>query len=234
MPEISIKYCFELKELKRREIIELTLDDKTIEPTSRNVSEYHDWMRLEYNQCSHCPLESESNEYCPVALSLAGVIEKFSDVTSHDEVRLMVMTSDRNIAQSTTAQRAISSLIGLLIATSGCPYSEFLKPLARFHLPLASEEETMFRAAGSYLLAQFFLDKDGNDFDTELGGLRKIYDDMHLVNTSIADRVRSATVADSSVNAVVLLDMSTNLMPYVIEDHLNDIRHLFDAYLRAA
>lgn len=233
MPEINIKYCFELKEKNRREIIELRLDDKTIEPINKSLDEYQEWMQLENNQCSHCPLDKAENKYCPVAVSLSSVIEKFSDITSHDEVKLMVLTSDRNIAQTTTAQRAISSLIGLLIATSGCPFTEYLKPMARFHLPLASEEETMFRAAGSYLLAQFFLGKNGKHIDFELTGLKKIYDDMHIVNTAIADRVRSATQADSSVNAVILLDMFTNLMPYVIEDHLDDIRHLFNPYLKA-
>jgi hypothetical protein len=32
-----------------------------------------------------------------------------------------------------------------------------VKPMARFHLPLASEEETIYRATTMYLLAQYFL-----------------------------------------------------------------------------
>ena len=37
------------------------------------------------------------------------------------------------------------------MALSGCPVLEQLKPMARFHLPFASVEETIYRAASMYL-----------------------------------------------------------------------------------
>jgi hypothetical protein len=61
----------------------------------------------------------------------------------------------------------------------------------------------------------------------------KIYDDLHILNASIAGRLKSATKTDSSVNAIILLDMFTNLVPYSIEEHMDEIRHLFDAYLKS-
>jgi hypothetical protein len=106
-----------------------------------------------------------------------------------------------------------------------------MKPMARFHLPLATEEDTIFRAAGMYLLAQFFLKRDGAEADLELVGLTEIYKNLHVVNTSIAERIKSIAVTDSSTNAVIILDTFANIMPFVIEDHLDEIRHLFSAYL---
>ena len=47
----------------------------------------------------------------------------------------------------------------------------------------------------------------------------------------IAERIRSATRADSSVNAVVLLDMISNLMPFVLDEQLLRLRHLFSSYI---
>jgi hypothetical protein len=46
--------------------------------------------------------------------------------------------------------------MGLLIAGSSCPYTHFFKPMARFHLPFANKDETLWRAAATYLLARYF------------------------------------------------------------------------------
>jgi hypothetical protein len=121
--------------------------------------------------------------------------------------------------------------MGLVMATSGCPHTAFFKPMARFHLPLASEEETVYRATSMYLLAQYFLKKEGQNADLELKGLREIYHNMHTVNTAIAERLRGASETDSTVNAIVLLDMYALTLPYVIDESLEEIRHLFRPFL---
>ena len=59
------------------------------------------------------------------------------------------------------------------MATSGCPHMDFFKPMARFHLPLANAEETVYRATSMYLLAQYFLQREGKEADMELEGLKK-------------------------------------------------------------
>jgi len=226
---IEIRYCFEFDDHNNEEFL-LKLNDKTLEVINGTSGDFPEWIKLENHQCPHCPLVSSDHPNCPVALSLSSVINKFDKVVSYDELDLKVITGARQVKQRTTAQKAISSLLGLLFATSGCPYTNYLKPMARFHLPLASEEDTIFRAAGMYLLAQYFLKKKGGKSDLELDGLKKIYDDLHQLNMSIADRVRSTTQNDSSVNAVILLDMFTNLMPFVIDEQLNEIQCFFDSY----
>jgi hypothetical protein len=229
--EIHVSYRFRLHD-ETVEVMDLTLDGRSLE-VDRACTDDPDWARLEFNQCPHCPLDPAEHAYCPVAAGIADVILRFDGVFSHDEVDLEVVTGERTITSHTTAQRAIGSLLGLLIATSGCPYTNYLKPMARFHLPLASEEETIFRIAGMYLLAQYFMKHDGGNADLDLAGLMKIYDDLHILNTSIAGRLKSATKTDSSVNAIILLDMFTNLVPYSIEERMDEIRHLFDAYLKS-
>jgi len=230
MDVIEIRYCFHLDK-QRREVFDVRLDTRRLEAIDEPDRNLPAWTRLGFHQCSHCPLNGDTHPNCPVAVSLADVIDRFDNVVSHDEIDLEVITEARRFSQRTTAQRAIGSLLGLLFATSGCPHTDFLKPMARFHLPLASEEDTIFRAAGMYLLAQYFLRAEGKEGDLELAGLKQIYTNLHLLNTMMAERIRSATQTDSSVNAVILLDLFTNLMPYVIDDHLTEIRHLFDAYL---
>ena len=230
MGNINIQYKFNLN-AEKCETFVLCLDEESMEPVEQRT-DLPEWTQLESHQCSHCPLDSQTHKNCPVAVNLVDVIESFENVVSHDEVDLEVTTSERHVCAHTTAQRGISSLFGLLMATSGCPYTDFLKPMARFHLPLASEQETIFRASGMYLLAQYFMGEQAESGEEDFAGLTKIYEDLHILNTTLAQRLRSATQTDSSINAVILLDMFTNLMPYVIEDHLDEIKYLFNAYLK--
>lgn len=230
MGVIKIRYCFDL-DVRRREVFNLELDAETLELISDPGDEVPAWTKLEFHQCSHCPLNASVRPLCPVAMSLSNVIERFEHVNSYDEIHLEVETEERKVSQTTTAQRGISSLLGLLFAASGCPHTNFMKPMARFHLPLATEDETIYRATGMYLLAKYFIQTSGKPADLELDGLMKIYDNLHTLNIYMADRVRSATKADSSTNAVVLLDMLTHLVPIVIEDQLEEVRHLFTAYV---
>lgn len=230
MNPISIRYLFTLKD-GRTEVFDVQLDPNALELLNPPTADLPEWTRLEFHQCSHCPFTSATQPRCPVAVALVGVIGHFNNVVSHNEVDLTVITNERQVSQKTTAQKGISSLVGLLFATSGCPHTGYLKPMARYHLPLASEDETYYRATGMYLLAQYFLRIQGKEADLELEGLKVIYQNLHKVNTMIAERIRSATRADSSVNAVVLLDMISNLMPFVLDEQLFRLRHLFSSYI---
>ncbi|MHB8791427.1 MAG: DUF6901 family protein [Desulfobulbaceae bacterium] len=230
MAPITIRYLFSMKG-DRCEEFDVQIDPETLEILNPPTENLPDWTRLEFHQCSHCPFTSAVHPYCPVAVSLISVIGHFNNVVSHNEIDLTVITNERQVSQKTTAQKGISSLIGLLFATSGCPHTGFLKPMARYHLPLASEDETYYRATGMYLLAQYFLRNEGREADLELDGLKLIYHNLHKLNTMIAERIRSATRADSSVNAVVLLDMISNLMPFVLDEQLHQLRHLFSSYI---
>jgi hypothetical protein len=230
MANLEISYTFKFGD-RREEIVQLVIDPRTIEMVNRPDQDLPGWTRLEYEQCPHCPLASGEVPNCPVAVSLIEVVRRFEGVMSYDRVDLEVVTAERKITQNIDAQKAISSLVGLLISTSGCPHAGYFKPMARYHLPLASVEETVFRATGMYLLAQFFLNKTGKSVDCDLQGLTRIYHNMHLLNISVAERLRSATGTDSSINAVIILDIFTQTVNFVVEDHLREIRHLFEPYL---
>jgi hypothetical protein len=227
---IEIKYSFKFAD-RPPEIIALQLDARTLEVVKRPSGDLPEWTRLGYHQCSHCPLDLLKTRHCPVALSLIDVVRRFCDVKSHEAVDLEVVTIERKVSQYTVAQRGISSLLGLLISTSGCPHTDFFKPMARFHLPLASEADTLFRVSGMFLLGQYFRNKEGKQEAAELYGLRKIYENMHLLNVKIAERLRSATKADSSVNAVIVLDVFTHNFHYEFEEELVELRSLFLPYL---
>jgi hypothetical protein len=142
-----------------------------------------------------------------------------------------VTQPEREIHSKVSAQRAVSSLMGLLIATCGCPDVAWLRPMARFHLPLATEEETIYRATSMYLLAQYFRQRAGSEPDLSLQGLRARYQRLHEINVAMAERLRSAVGKDAPVNAVVLLDLFAKAMPYSVDASVAELEYLFRAYL---
>ncbi|MBN1254913.1 MAG: hypothetical protein JXA50_06540 [Deltaproteobacteria bacterium] len=229
MEIITIRYYLTLPE-GVRETFTVKLDVAKLELVDNIPDSLPTWAQLDFCQCSHCPFTPAECPYCPLAANLVPIVERFEGLISYSEIAVDVMTAERFITQHTTVQRGMSSLMGLVMATSGCPYMAFFKPMARFHLPFASAEETVYRATSMYLLAQYFLNKEGHNADLTLAGLREIYYDIEVVNVAVAKRLRAATEADSAVNAIILLDIYTKAMPVVIEESLGEIRYLFTPY----
>lgn len=230
MEEIKITYRFVLtdKEIE----IPIQLDGESLllkrdEPER----EFPQWVDLEYHCCENCTLSRNEHSHCPVMVNLYEVQKEFDTIMSYEEVSLEVLTKDRTVIQNTTAQRALSSLVGLIMATSGCPHTQFFKPMARFHLPLANKDETLFRATSMYLLAQYIRAHKGLEPDFELTGLSDIYHNMETVNAAIAERLREASKADATANAVILLDLFAKIVPLVIDKSLEKIEYLFDSYI---
>jgi hypothetical protein len=230
MNSLVIEYRFRLSDDKTEEFL-VELDPVKLNLLMEIPENLPLWTELGFHQCPNCPLETESQRYCPLALSILGIVEHFDHVLSYDIIHLEVLTEGRHISQRTSAQQGLSSLMGLLIATSGCPHTEYFKPMARFHLPLASRDETVYRAVSTYLLAQYFIQKEGVEADFQLEGLKKIYDNIQLVNYSVARRLRAASEADSPVNAIVILDTYAKAVPFLIDDSLDCIRYLFDPFI---
>lgn len=233
MNSVHIIYRIKLNE-GAPEVFDFRLAETTFDLISEAVSDPPPWTRLEYRQCSHCPLSKEEHTYCPLALQLHSIVDRFHDTRSIDEVVVEVVTEERHVRQRTALQRVIASMLDLVYPICGCPKTAFMKPLARFHLPLCSEEETIFRVTGMYLLAQYFLSRtaSGNG-RIEFDGLTDIYNDLHILNAAVASRLQSATQSDSSKNAITLLDMYSTLVPLLLEDELAEMRGFFQAYLPA-
>jgi len=229
---LVIEYRFRLQD-NSEELFSIRLDPQTLETLPDPAAEpLPGWTMLSFAQCASCPLTETSSPHCPAAANLAPIVQRGEKLISIDLVDLQVTTAERIILQQTTAQRALCSLMGLVIATSGCPHTAFFKPMARFHLPLANEEETIFRATATYMLAQYFVKNGGGQADFNLEELTTLYRTMQEVNLAMAARVRSASKTDSSVNAIVLLDMYAKALPYVIKQSLEELRYLFEPFLK--
>ncbi len=225
---LRIDYRFTLPN-KRREDISLLFDRTTLVLRNPLQQAPPFWTDLTFNQCPHCPLSRAEYPHCPVALNLVTVYHRMGKLMSFDKVTVNVITEQRRIYARCSAQEAISSIMGLMIAASKCPHTHFLKPMARFHLPFASKEETIWRALATYLLARHF--EGQKKADLSLDGLVKIYDNIARINDSMVMRLRAASRKDSMVNALVHLDVFAKFMMPPMEDTLASIRALFEPFL---
>lgn len=189
------------------------------------------WAMLTFNKCAICPLSEKDHVYCPISANLAGVVEEFKNLLSHERVSVTVACEERFYGKETTVQGGLSPLLGIIMTTSGCPVMEQLKPMVRFHLPFASLDETIFRGVVMYLLAQYFRKQDGKSAEWSLDGLAAIYAEVGQVNRDFANRMRAAARKDANVNALVNLDVFATMMALAADDTLNRLKPYFSAHL---
>ncbi len=206
----------------------LSFDDDTYRIINDEDIDRPEWARLENHKCENCPLGAEV-EWCPAALVMAQIVPKFRSYYSYEKVVVEVQTPSRKISANTTFQKALASLMGLALATSGCPRTRFLRPMARFHLPFSDEQETVFRSLSTHLLKSYVENQQSGEFrEVDFDGLRESYKQVSIVNGFLADRVRSAVEEDAAINAVVTLDLFAAITPSDTDGGFKHIAGVFE------
>ncbi|HXT21569.1 MAG TPA: hypothetical protein VN811_06530 [Thermoanaerobaculia bacterium] len=190
------------------------------------TAELPSWTALTFHQCGNCPYSTADTRRCPAATDVFRIAERFADQLSYDRVHVRVQRGDRSYEMDCDVQTGLGSLLGLAMASSGCPILGQLRGLARFHLPFAEFEETLFRTVGLYLLRQYFISKDGGIPDFELVGLAQLYDDLQEVNRAFKRRIEAISPRDASINAVTLLFSLSALVAMQLDSGLEQLRQL--------
>ena len=182
-----------------------------------------DWALLEFNKCANCNIKG-STKYCPAALSMANFLPSFANAFSYTRAIVQVETANRIIVSKTSLQAAVASLVGLTMATSGCPRTEFLRPMARFHLPFADQRETAFRSLGTWLLSEYIRSgANGTPVSLSFDGLKSAYAEVSQVNATFAERLRAVVTHDAALNAIIILDTFAMLTPDNVNYGFEDI-----------
>ncbi len=221
-----IRYRFDLPDGSQRRI-DLEFDAENFRLTNPPPAAPPFWTDLKFNQCANCPLSPAEHGHCPAAVQMAPVVESLKALVSFDTVGVTVIQVERTISVETSVQQAMSSVLGLIMATAGCPWMDRLRPMARFHLPFASEAETIYRSVCMFLLARHLHgDADSAGFDA----LQQLYENLHVVNRDMSRRLGAATRTDPARNALALLDAYTTLLPAALESSLDELKPLFDAW----
>lgn len=221
-------YYFTQDNGEKREF-HIKLHTRTLELIHEPYGTLPTWTNLEFNQCSNCTLKKEEHKYCPVAANIVQIIEFFKDSSSFEEVSVQLVTEEREYSKKTSLQKGVSSMLGIIMVTSGCPILSKLKPMVRFHLPFANIEETIYRAVSMYLVKQYFRKRKGLEPDWELQSLVNGYKEIHIVNQAFYKRLSFMKGKDANVNALIILDNFANYINFTLDSNkLSKIEWMFE------
>lgn len=193
----------------------------------KDKQELADWTRLDYEQCECCPLSIEHSPRCPIAVNIMELVENFKDVFSYHDCQVICEAAERTYSKNTSVMEGLSAIFGVIMATSDCPVMEFLKPMARFHLPFSTIEETTVRSASMYLLSQYFKyqDQPGMQFDFQI--LESHYAKVQHVNEGLLSRIKSVSSEDADKNAIITLHSLSQFLSMEIDYSLGGLESIF-------
>jgi hypothetical protein len=224
-----IRYRFDLPDGSQKSL-DFRFDAVDFRLTNAAPTAPPSWTDLKFNQCANCPLNAAEKPHCPAALQMVAAIEPLKALVSFDTVGVTVTQAERTIYAETSAQTAMSSVLGLIMATAGCPWTDHMRPMARFHLPFATEAETVYRSISMFLLAR---ELAGTGRTQGFAALEELYENLHVVNRDMSRRLGAAARTDPAQNAIALLDSYTTLLPAALACSLEELKPLFDAWRSA-
>ena len=217
---MAIEYQIKLDE---EHVLNYRVDPKRIHDSAL-LSDAPDWTRLSYNQCTNCPLKGSDQTHCPAALDLYQVVEDFRSLPAFKKVQVWVRSPEREYTKLAGLEEGLRSLVGLIMATSACPVTSELKPMAQHHLPFASAKEFALRSVSTYLLKQYFKSREGQVPDWELKGLVKQFQALQLVNQAFWQRIHDTCEGDSALKAFLTFFSMSTSMTHSLEAQLQSIR----------
>lgn len=222
---VEIEYCISSADGYSQHYT-IKLDNKSARLLNEPPANPPGWTRLGVCQCSNCPLDVADHPHCPLAVQVAKVVDDWSAAFSFQDVDYSVTTSERRFSGRTEVKKILGSLLGLIMATSDCPRMLFLRPLARFHLPMATPEETAFRALSAYLLERYFVAPE-KAVTATLDGFIERYTEIQTVNEGLAARIKRASQEDAVIDAVLGLDLLAHRVPFFARETVETLRPLF-------
>lgn len=222
---INIEYEFTFHD-GRKKAFSMRFDHSNMLYIPRGAPVEYKWTRLRTHQCVGCPFKPENVTYCPVAANLGQVAMFFSSDISYHKALVTARCPERTYQKETTIEEGLVSLYGLIMATSGCPLLDFLRPMARFHLPFATPMENLYRSVSAFLLRQYIQERSGESVSYDLSQLDDIYANVNNVNTGIIARLRSFSEGDAGQNAIAALDIFAMILSCQFTRDLSELEPL--------
>jgi len=179
------------------------------------------WTELPFHQCPTCPLPPDDHGHCPAALAVVPLIDFLFRADGDTLAEVTVGAPARTYQKRVPIRVAMSSLLGLRTAASGCPVMGKLRPLVRFHLPFATTEETQFRSISMYLFAQYLRMKAGRTPDWEMKEYEWYYQELRVTNEHFHRRLQ-AGASSVGADALTLLNLSAQNVVFLLDAGMMD------------
>ena len=230
---IRYRYLIEFDEGQTLEF-DIPLDAKSLD-NRLNLGPPPCWSSRRDFGCRNpaCPLAEEDR--CPCACTTHYLVGVFGNIPSTQQVTITATTSQRSCTRRAAIQTAVGSITGILMATCGCPVLARLKPMARFHLPFASVEETEYRIFAMYALAQVLRARRHLEWDCGFEGLRDLYAQIQAINRLSADKIAAAQQKDAAINGLVILDTFAQMVALSLDTNdTSEIEEYFADWLKSS
>ena len=225
--DIFFDYSFEWSD-RPAACFTMTLDPGDLTLVQAEGLDPAPWTCLSQEQCPCCPLVESEHPHCPVAVNLQELVTAFKDRVSFDDCTVRCVTPQRTYLKNTSVMDGLASIFGIVMATSGCPIMDFLKPMARFHLPFATIDETTMRSTSMYLLRQYFAHRENPNHCFNFDRLENLYSRVQEVNEGLLARINSLGHNDADKNALVTLHSLSQFLSIEIDYSLETLAILFD------
>ncbi|EQC49893.1 hypothetical protein M899_2615 [Bacteriovorax sp. BSW11_IV] len=218
------KISFANGEVYTKDIVIDNIDGTLVE-SEIIPKDLEEMARLDFCKCTHCPYSEKEFKYCPVFRNITQVVNDFKNHNPHEVVTASVEFNGRKVETKDELHVPLTSLVGLLMASSECEYFDFLKPMAKTHQPFSTYEETLIRVVSFYFLNRFLC---GHTLDWNIQELRKQYQDLEKVNAGILERIKAIKDgAEAEAEAVLVLDSFIKNFSWEYELNLDDLKEFF-------
>lgn len=174
--------------------------------------------------CTDCEVH---HGCCKAENALSEVIKRFDDLKSTDFIHAEVQMEGRQISMDSQAPRALASLMGLLMASSGCPRLIPFRAMALFHLPFATAEENAIRAAGFWLMRCWT--QNMNLAENPFTALQVAWDSLEEVNQYLSRKLLAQTSNDAASNGIAFLDVLAKMGTMGLDSALETLRPVLNA-----
>lgn len=219
-------FKFKLKDGKSFEHkVEIDFETKTLINASETPKSLFQFTDLKHHQCENCPLKENEFSECPVARNMISPFDEFKDLSSFEEVELEVSFTERNYHKKVPIQKALETLLELVMISSPCPHFDFLKPTLVDYVPFLSSREFTIRCLKFYLLDHYLnFAQDGNpSFDI----LMDQFEELLKATEGLSKRVSHFENADTGKNAMVIFNALVMTFQFEYQDDFLHAREIF-------
>lgn len=169
----------------------------------KSTASFPGWTRLECHRCSHCPLSVQDAPYCPPALSMVKLVERFSECNSFETVTLHVRAGVQKHSTTTDLQTALAYLYPVILLRSACPYAPLLRPMEKFIKPFPDLDDALFYALSVDLIRKQISAAASSSPSVVDNSVNKDSYNIAMAFHGLLNRLRAASHNDANINAII-------------------------------
>lgn len=172
------------------------------------------WQRLKYHKCTHCSLDDQEDNNCPIANDIADTVIYFSNIFSYEITYVTVMYDDFEMGFVTSAQDICFSLLLYIIVSSKCPIFIKYSLILDNTLIMRNIDDIFMHFIVTFCANRIMADgkiPDKSEIRHELSLLEEVIE-------SVKFRVLNFNIKDSNANAFARLLQ----VGYIFDDDLDE------------